>query len=451
MDKLFGSSGVRGIVNSFLTPEKACSVGLAVASYSQAKKAIIGRDTRFSGLMLQEALISGLISCGVDVKILGIVPTPVVAYLTKELGANIGFMLTASHNPAQYNGIKIFDENGISYSDEQQQSIEKKIQDKNYRLANWKNVGKCTEIDDTYLYIEKVKKITNLQKRWNIIVDPGCGATYSVGPKLLKTSGCKVTVLNAQPDGNFPARPSEPTKKILRNLAQIVKALGSDIGIAFDGDGDRVAFIDKDGKFADFDRVLAAFMGYVLQKNGGGTVVTNVEASMCFEKIAKRHNGKIIRTKVGDVYLSEAIKKNNAIFGGEPCGAWIHPQVHYCPDGPLSATLLLKALEEKKITLNEFISEVPKFITLRENIHCSNKIKTKIVKIIEEKMKNVFPSLIESSIVDGPRISLENGWILIRASGTEPIIRLTVEGESLKIANSILERGVKLIKENIEV
>ncbi|MBK5134259.1 phosphoglucosamine mutase, partial [Candidatus Bathyarchaeota archaeon] len=177
------------------------------------------------------------------------------------------------------NGIKIFDENGISYSDEQQQSIEKKIRDKNYLLANWKNVGKCTEIDDTYLYIEKVKKITNLQKRWNIIVDPGCGATYSVGPKILKTSGCKVTVLNAQPDGNFPARPSEPTKKFLRNLAQIVKALGSDIGIAFDGDGDRVAFIDKDGKFADFDRVLAAFMGYVLQKNGGGTVVTNVEAS----------------------------------------------------------------------------------------------------------------------------------------------------------------------------
>ena len=451
MGKLFGSSGVRGIVNSFLTPEKACSVSLAVASYSQAKKAIIGRDTRFSGLMLQEALISGLLSCGVDVKVLDIVPTPVVAYLTKELGANIGFMLTASHNPSQYNGIKIFDENGISYSDEQQQSIEKRIQDKNYRLADWKNVGKCTKTDATHLYFEKLKKIVNLQKKWKIIMDPGCGATFSVGPKLLKASGCKVTVLNGQPDGNFPARASEPTKKSLRDLALIVKALSSDIGIAFDGDGDRVAFIDNDGKFADFDRVLSAFAGYVLQKNGGGTVVTNVEASMCFEKIAKGHNGKVIRTKVGDVYLSEAIKKNNAIFGGEPCGAWIHPQVHYCPDGPLSAKLLLKALEEKKVTLNEFISEVPKFITLRENIQCSNKNKTKIVKSIEQKMKKVFPNLIETSMVDGIRISLENGWLLIRASGTEPIIRLTVEGESLKIATSIVERGSKLIKENSEV
>lgn len=451
MSKLFGSSGVRGIVNKFLTPEKACSVGLAAASYAQARKAIIGRDTRFSGLMLSEALVSGLIACGVNVEVLDIVPTPVVAYLTRKLGANIGFMITASHNPPHYNGIKIFDENGISYSDEQQKSIEKRVKNKDYSLANWQRVGKLTEIDASYLYFEKVKKIVHLKKKWNLILDPGCGATFKVGPRLLKESGCKIVVLNAQPDGNFPARKSEPTEESLGDLAQVVKGLNSDIGIAFDGDGDRAAFIDEKGKFVDFDTLLAAFAGYILQKNSGGTVVTNVEASMSFDKIAKKYNGKIIRTKVGDVYLSDAIKKNNAIFGGEPCGAWIHPQFHYCPDGPLSAVLLLKALEEKKTTLTEFISEVPKFITLRENILCKNEIKYKNIKIVEEKIKTIFPNQIDSSTVDGIRISLENGWILIRASGTEPLIRLTVEGESLKIASTILERGVKLIKENIEI
>ncbi len=451
MSKLFGSSGVRGIVNKFLTPEKVCSVGLASASYAQAKKAIIGSDTRFSGLMLSEALVSGLIACGVNVEILGIVPTPVVAYLTKKLGANIGFMITASHNPPQYNGLKIFDENGISYSDEQQKSIEKRVKDKDYCLANWEKLGKITEIDASYLYFKKVRKIVNLKKKWKLVLDPGCGATFKVGPKLLKRNGCQIVVLNAQPDGNFPARTSEPTEESLEDLAQIVKALNSDIGIAFDGDGDRVAFIDENGKFVDFNTLLAAFAGYILKRNGGGTVVTNVEASMCFDKMAKKYNGKIIRTKVGDVYLSEAIKKNNAIFGGEPCGAWIHPQIHYCPDGPLSALLLLKALEEKKTTLTEFISEVPKFLTLKENIFCSNEIKDKTLKIIGKKIKNFFPNQIESSTVDGIRVSLENGWILIRASGTEPLIRLTVEGESLKVASNILERGVKLIKENIEI
>jgi phosphoglucosamine mutase len=450
MKKLFGSSGVRGIVNKFLTPELSCKVGLAAASQINAKKAIIGRDTRASGLMLKEALISGLLSCGVDVKYVDIVPTPVLAYLTKKLEADIGFMLTASHNPAQYNGIKIFDKTSLSYSDKNQKKIENRIKKEKYNLSDWQHIGKVTKLDTDSIYLKMVKKRVKLQKKWKIIVDPGCGATYSIGPRLLRNLGCKVTVLNAQPDGTFPARKSEPTKESLRNLAKVVKTLESDIGIAFDGDGDRVAFIDKNGKFVDFDRLLAAFTGHVLKRNGGGTVVTNVETSMSFEKITKKFNGNIIRTRVGDVYLSEAIKKKKAIFGGEPCGAWIHPHFHYCPDGLLSGVLLLKALEEEEKTLDEFMSKVPIFITLRESIFCSKQNKDKTITILKEEIINAFPEFIESSTVDGIRVSLVNGWILIRASGTEPFIRITVEGESLKIARDILERGVELIKGNIE-
>ncbi|MCW3998453.1 MAG: phosphoglucosamine mutase [Candidatus Bathyarchaeota archaeon] len=451
LKKLFGSSGVRGIVNNFLTPELVCKLGLAAASQIQAKKAIVGRDTRASGLMLKDALISGLIACGVEVKFLSIVPTPVLAYLTKKLNADLGFMLTASHNPAQYNGIKIFDKTGLAYSDEKQKNIENRIKEKKYILANWQNVGNIEKIDATFDYLEMVKKIVSLKKNWKLVIDPGCGATFSIGPKLLQNCGCNVTTLNAQPDGTFPARKSEPTKESLKNLSQIVKVVDSDIGIAFDGDGDRVAFIDKDGKFVNPDRILAAFAGYVLRKIGGGIVVTNIEASMCFETIAKKFHGKVIRTRVGDVYLSKAIKKNKAVFGGEPCGAWIHPQVHYCPDGLLSGILLLKALEEEDKALDEFIAKVPKLITLRENIFCSNRTKNKILKFLKEKIRNAFPNFTDISTVDGIRVSLENGWILIRASGTEPFIRLTVEGESIKIAKDILERGLEFTKENLEV
>jgi phosphoglucosamine mutase len=171
---------------------------------------------------------------------------------------------------------------------------------------------------------------------------------------------------------------------------------------------------------------------------------------MSFEKIAEKFNGNVIRAKVGDVYLSEMMKKKGAIFGGEPCGAWIHPQFHYCPDGPLSGVLLLKALEKEAKTLDEFISKVPKFITIRENVFCNNQSKNQTIRILKEKIKNVFPEMSESLYVDGMRVSLKNGWILIRESGTEPFIRLTVEGESLKITKDILQRGIELIKRIIE-
>ena len=217
-----------------------------------------------------------------------------------------------------------------------------------------------------------VLQSVSLKKKWKVVVDPGCGAAFNIAPQMLNSLGCKVTALNAQPDGYFPARKSEPTAESLQDLAKTVKALDADIGIAFDGDADRVAFVDEHGIFVNFDRSLAAYGALVLKRNGGGTVVTNVEASMCVETMAERYGGKVVRTKVGDIYVSEAIKRDDAVFGGEPCGAWVHPQKHLCPDGPLSAALFLAALEEEGKSVSEFIGEVPEYITMRENIVCKN-------------------------------------------------------------------------------
>jgi phosphoglucosamine mutase len=267
---------------------------------------------------------------------------------------------------------------------------------------------------------------------------------------VLKAAGCQVTALNAQPDGFFPARSSEPTVESLRDLAQVVKEFGADVGVAFDGDGDRVAFVDDEGCFADFDRSLAAYAAYALKLAGGGTVVTNVEASMCVERMAEASGGTVVRTKVGDVYVSEAIKRSGAVFGGEPCGAWVHPRFHYCPDGPLSAVLLLKALEEENKSLREFVAEVPEYVTLRENIVCKNKLKHEVVAGVEKPLKSAFPSYTSFSTVDGVRLALKSGWVLIRASGTEPLVRLTVEGESLKAAKDIMGKGTALVQKCVE-
>jgi phosphoglucosamine mutase len=450
MAKLFGSSGVRGLANVDLTPQLACKIGLAVAAYAKAKKVVVARDTRVSGSMLQDALVSGLLSSGTDVYLAGVVPTPALAYATLTMNAGAGFMITASHNPPQYNGIKVFRPDSLSYVDVDQEAVEENVKKQSFTLANWRKLGKTVHLNSGQIYVDMALKAVKLKKKWHIIVDPGCGATFKVAPDMLKTMGCKVTALNAQPDGYFPARKSEPTEETLMDLANVVKALGADVGVAFDGDGDRIAFVDDKGVFVNFDRSLAGYSAYVLKHSGGGTVVTNVEASMCFETMSEKFGGKVIRTKVGDIYVSEAIKQANAVFGGEPCGAWVHPKLHYCPDGPLSAALMIKALEEENKSLSEFISEVPEYVTKRENITCKNEQKYKIVNEIGAILKTEFPDFTNYSTVDGFRLALKQGWLLIRASGTEPLIRLTVEGESVVKANDITQKVAAIIHRQVE-
>ncbi len=450
MSKLFGSSGVRGIANVNLTPILACKVASAVATHAKARRAVVARDTRVSGTMLEDAVVSGLVSIGTDVLLLGMVPTPVLAYVAKALGADVGFMLTASHNPPQYNGIKVFNGNSLSYTDPDQDAVEKIVVEGTFALADWRNIGKASSANAEQVYLNMVLQVVSLQKQWKVVVDPGCGAAFNIAPQLLTTLGCKVTALNAQADGYFPARKSEPTAESLQDLAKTVKSLNADIGIALDGDADRVAFVDENGSFVNFDRSLAAYGAFALKRNGGGVIITTIEASMCVETMAEKYGGKVVRTRVGDIYVSEAIERHSAVFGGEPCGAWVHPQQHLCPDGLLSAVLFLTALEEDGKSVSEFIGEVPEYITMRENIACKNEQKYELVEQLGEVLKSDFPAYTDFSTVDGVRLALKNGWLLVRASGTEPLIRLTVEGESVAAAKDITAKATALIHKQIE-
>lgn len=448
MTKLFGSSGVRGLINHKLTPILATQIGRAIGTHSKAKITLVARDTRTSGKTLENALVAGLLSSGVNVKTLGTLPTPALAFLTCKMKTDAGVMITASHNPPQYNGIKIFNRDSLAYGEQEQDDIEKILSDQQFKKVNWQNIGEAQPVDQAQLYIEMITKSIELRKKLHVIVDPGCGATYKLAPAVLTALGCKVTTLNAQPDGFFPGRSPEPNEESLQPLANTVRNLHADMGLAYDGDGDRVAFIDENGHFADFDRVLAAYAGYITEKNGGGIIVTNVEASMCIEKMVEANHGEVLRTKVGDVYLSDAIKKKRAVFGGEPCGAWIHPTFHYCPDGILSSALFLKVLEEKDEKLTELIDETPEYHTLRKNISVNVEDKRKIITKVSKNIQNIFKSTTGISNIDGTRISLKNGWILIRESGTEPLIRITVEGQSLKTARSIMDKGITLVKQS---
>jgi phosphoglucosamine mutase len=229
-----------------------------------------------------------------------------------------------------------------------------------------------------------------------------------------------------------------------------VKQLKADAGIAYDGDGDRMVAVDEKGRISPFDQILAAYASHTVKKNKGGTVVTTVEASMCMEKMVNQYNGKVERTKVGDVNVAITLKDCKAVFGGEPCGAWIHPEYHYCPDGILSSILLLKALEEEDMTLSKFFAKALQYPMIRENVACQNNIKARVMNNLEKTIDSMFPKIKKKLTIDGLSITFENGWVLIRASGTEPLIRVTVEAESANEAKEIMEKAVKLVKKLVK-
>lgn len=448
--KLFGTSGIRAIINKQLTPEPIVKIGLAIATTTNKGTITIAHDTRTTSPMLEHSLIAGLNAAGSTVYRLGLLPTPALAYLTRELKATAGIMITASHNPPQYNGIKLYNQDTTAYDEKQQNQIEKTIKNNTYKRASWLNVGSTKSIDESNRYLNMIQKSVKLQKEWKIIVDPGCGATSQIAPLLFRNLGCKVTAINAQPDGFFPARTPEPTPQSLQPLCQTVKHLQADLGIAYDGDGDRMVLVDENGMIVPLDQILAAYASYVVQKHKGGIIVTNIEASMCIEKITESHGGKVVRTRVGDVYVAAAVKQYKALFGGEPCGAWIHPKFHYCPDGILSSALILKALEEKNKSLSSFVSEAPLYPTLRRNLACPEQAKSVVMKKLEKTLPAAFPKLKEKVTIDGIRLTLEDGWILVRPSGTEPLIRITVEADSEERAKTILQKGVKIVQKTIK-
>jgi phosphoglucosamine mutase len=448
--RLFGTSGIRGLVNKEITPFLALDVGLSLAMKTRSGRIAVGTDTRISGPILANALISGLIAGGCEVQELGILPTPVLAYLTRSLGASAGVMITASHNPPKYNGIKLFNGNSMSYTIQQQLEIEKLVQGHNLIHKPWDKLGRTTVLAENARYIREIAGAINLNKRWRVILDPGCGATYDVAPKVFSKTGCKVNTINAQPDGNFPGRSPEPSPENIKDLCAFVRESGADLGFAYDGDGDRFTVVGENGLAFSLDQVLAAYAMHLTKKKGGGLVVTTVEASMIVEEAVESVGGRIERTRVGDVNVATSVHDHKAIFGGEPCGAWIHPEYHLAPDGILSSLLFLKALDDMRLSASELIDKMPSYVTMRGKFNCPNERKNEAMTQIARLLPRSFPRILSKDTTDGLRLALEEGWILVRPSGTEPLLRMTAEAKTASIAKHIYESANKVIGEVLQ-
>ncbi|MCS4542421.1 MAG: phosphoglucosamine mutase, partial [Euryarchaeota archaeon] len=335
---LFGTFGTRGIVGKTLTPELAYKIGAAFGTFLGGNKTVvIGRDVRLSGEMLESAVVSGLVSTGCNIISIGIAPTPCVQFATKYLEADGGTVITASHNPPEYNGIKLLGKYGIGISKEEAEPIEKILFEGKFNYVPWNKVGKITNLNflDTYnnTILDLVDRGPVKNTKLKVIVDPGNGTTCLTTPFLLQKLGCQIITLNSQLDGTFPGRDSEPTPENLKDLSKAVIATGSDLGIAHDGDGDRCVVVDENGNILSGDRTLAILAFYLLKAKPGEPVITTVATSQVIDDIAKMFGSKIVKTKVGDVYVSKALKEMNAYVGGEENGGVIYPEFVFGRDG----------------------------------------------------------------------------------------------------------------------
>ncbi len=426
-DRLFGTSGIRRKAVE-LAGEFTINLGKALGTYSPDPMIAVGRDTRLSGPALRDQFIAGLNTAGKEVVDLGIVPTPTAAMASEEYGTSV--IITASHNPPEYNGFKFWRE-GKAYSPEDERFVERIFRGREYRQVELLE-NKIRDVD----YIGKhrtriLEWIGSLEKKVKILVDCANGAGTVITPGLLEELGCTVQPINTEMEGIF-AHGLEPTVENLSTVCTKVKESDVDVGIVHDGDADRSAAIDSKGKLIDWDSFLAV-LAY-----GKDKVVTTVDASMRIEEVCK----KVIRTPVGDVAVANAVRINNADFGGEPSGSFIFPQVHLFPDGVLTAAVVAKLISENQFY--EVLDKINNYPTERVKIPCTEEGKAAVMENIRDAAKKIDFNV---DYTDGVRFASEDGWFLIRPSGTESFMRITAEARSDKRLRELVDEGKKLIKE----
>jgi len=458
--KLFGTSGIRGKVGVEVTSNLALNVAKSLATYLDGNgNVVVGYDTRTTNEMLENAITAGLIELGVNVFKIGMVPTPIVGYAVKVLNADAGIMITASHNPSQYNGIKLWNSDGMAYTPSQENEIENIYYSKDFKEPIWDNIGTIYHNEEIkQKYIKNILHIIDIKPGLKVVVDCASGAGSEISPLIFRMAGCQVITLNSQIDGFFPGRNPEPNEANLGDLMKVVMATGSDLGIAHDGDADRMIAIDETGRIGDFDKLLAIISRYMAEKHGGDDlrVITTVDAGICLDESLDSVNGEIIRTKVGDVNVAEAIIEKNAIFGGEPSGTWLHPDFCMCPDGILSG-LRMAEIVSNKGPLSKLLDDIPDYPSIREKINCSKEDKDKVMENMEELLIKSFDNdndnnndIVNVNTIDGVRLTFSDGsWVLVRPSGTEDYIRITLEAKTDENASLIKDISTKIIKDNL--
>ena len=447
MAKLFGTNGVRGVFGEGLTLDFISEITLSIASLFKKGPILVGYDGRESSIIISKIVTAALSSAGLDSAVCGLVPTPCLQFATKQLGYNGGIMITASHNPPQYNGIKVTARDGIEISREDELKVEEFYFNKKWKISN--KLGIITkESKAIRTYISGIKKQVNVKKiksrNLKLVLDLGNGVQAITAPLLCEDLGCKTVLINEKVDGTFPGRGSEPTPENLDKLSGIVKKSKANFGIAFDGDGDRSIFCDETGKILTGDRSALLLSKYLLEKYPKSKIITSVNSTYVIEKIASSSSSKVLRTKVGSVEVSRKMVQENALIGFEENGGFMYGKHNQVRDGSMTMAILIDLLANGKKSLSQKMNELPPSFTTKGKIQCSKDDFKKIVKILK-----VEPY--KKDLTDGIKLFLdESSWIMVRLSGTEPIARIYAESSSQASLDDIFAKYMQKVKTAVD-
>lgn len=445
--RLFGTNGVRFLPGISHDLDFVIKFAEALGTYFGEGEVLLGQDGRVSSPALANAAISGLMSSGRDVAEAGLVPTPALQYAVKTMGFRGGVMVTASHNPPQYNGLKVMGSDGVEIARLDEQMVEKIFFDNKETKADWKTIGVARpepSIVKNYIrgVLARVDTKAISQRKFTVVMDLGNGAQCVAAPYLVEGLGCKLITLNSVVDGNFPGRGPEPTPETLNALSLAVRSIGADLGVAYDGDGDRSIFCDEGGRVLWGDQSGCLLADYLLEKKPNGTIVTPVSSTQATEVIAGRRNAKVLRTRVGSVDVSRTILERKALLGFEENGGFIYSPHLPVRDGGMTTALMLECLAARGMAFSKSISfSVPKFFQAKTKVEVGKKNVESVMKAVERQAKG------EVERVDGLKIWIDDrSWILVRPSGTEPIIRIFSEAETQEKVAAMLKKFTNIVK-----
>jgi len=447
---LFGTNGIRGVFGKDLSLDFLVDVIHALASYYKEGSILVGRDGRNSNNIMFNIVTAVLNSNGINTVDAGLLPTPCLQYAIKRNHFQGGIMITASHNPPEYNGVKPIAKDGVEISRNDEAIVEQIYRNKAFINS--------TKIGDNFKeemiierYIEDVLKLVDTdrikQRKFKITMDLGNGVQALVAPILAKRLGCTVITLNGTVDGNFPGRGSEPTPSNLNLLCSISKETNSDIGAAYDGDGDRSIFCDEKGCIHWGDKTGTLLARYLIsEKHKGAKIVCPINTTNILTKIAQDNGSNVIHTKVGSVEVSREMVKQNAIIGMEENGGFMYGILNQVRDGALTTALMLDLMASQEKTLSEFLSSLPMAYQHKSKFHCSDM--TVVQKVIENAKTHGSPMKIET--LDGVKIWFdEESWLMLRPSGTEPLIRMYGESTDELLINSKVNEYTRLVNDTL--
>jgi phosphomannomutase len=438
-------SGMRGIIGENLFPETAAAYGAAFGTFLKDRTAgknrctvAVGRDSRPSGSMVFSAVASGLASAGVDVIDLGICTTPGVGVMLRQLNCDGGVVITASHNPIEYNGIKLLLDNGIAPPKPLAEKIRSIYFEKQLKQVNSVDCGQISVNDKSCeVHIDKVLSIVNPSqiavKKFNVVLDSVNGAGGPVGLLLLKKLGCTVTAVNTEPTGIF-AHGAEPTEENLKSLCDNVRKAGADVGFAQDPDADRLAIVDNTGRYIGEEFTLALAAQYMFAKNHGAKAAANLSTSRMIDDIAAAAGGKVIRTPVGEAHVAQAMIENQCAIGGEGNGGVIDLRIGPIRDSLVAMAMVLQLMSETGKTVSQLADALGGYTMVKTKY----KADAGQAGAIIDKAKEIFSNA-QTNTSDGCRFDLPDGWIHIRTSNTEPIMRVILETKASDTAKKYIE------------